>query len=116
MNEFFIRQAAKMALMAGGIDSPAESEIKILTKIMVVFIKQQLKGHEKYPTAVDPLDHYDWMEMKLEEQIDGSVYGICELIKTQHHRDQYDATMKELKALVEAGEITLDQIKEGLKK
>lgn len=42
---------------------------------------QENKGIEKYGQPLNPLDTYDWLEMALEEQVDGTKYLIAEMEK-----------------------------------
>jgi len=44
---------------------------------------QEDKGIEKYGQPLDPLDDYDWLEMAIEEQVDGFKYLHAEQIKRQ---------------------------------
>jgi hypothetical protein len=82
-----VKEIAKLALISGGLKKPAESQIEILSIIITKYVDQQLKGLKKYDVAINPLDDYDWLDMKLEEQIDGAVYSICETLKTKKIRD-----------------------------
>ncbi len=42
---------------------------------------QERKGIEKYGKSLDPMDDYDWLEMALEEQVDGTKYLVAEMEK-----------------------------------
>lgn len=42
---------------------------------------QERKGIEKYGKPLDALDNYDWLEMALEEQVDGTKYLVAEMEK-----------------------------------
>jgi hypothetical protein len=79
---------AYKALVTGGIPSPSLPQIEILAKIIEKYVEQQLKGLAKYQKAIDPTDPYDWLEMAMEEQIDLTVYQICELQRIQGKREQ----------------------------
>lgn len=113
-----LKYAARLALSAGGIQDPSESQVEILVKIIELYVLQQVKGLEKYDQPIQPLDDYDWLEMKLEEQLDGAVYQMCELIKTKAERNviKYGAIKSRLAQLVESGEVTIDEITDHLKR
>src|SRR5690606_19056662 len=42
---------------------------------------QEDKGIAKYGKPLDPLDDYDWLQMALEESVDGTKYLIAEMEK-----------------------------------
>lgn len=47
--------------------------------------KQAEKGLEKYDQSLDPLDkRYDWLEMAMEELVDGIQYLHAEMIKRKY--------------------------------
>lgn len=51
--------------------------------------KQEDKGIKKYGQPLDPLDkHYDWLEMAIEEQVDGFKYLYAEQVKRKHIIDE----------------------------
>jgi hypothetical protein len=111
-----MKEISKAALIKGGVQDPSESQVEILAVMITKYVEQQLKGLAKYGVPINPLDKYDWMDMKLDEDVDGAVYQISQTIQRRHELDQYDKTMTELKALLDHGEITLDQIRERIKK
>lgn len=43
--------------------------------------EQENKGIQKYGQALDPLDDYNWLEMAVEEQVDGFKYLTAEMEK-----------------------------------
>lgn len=61
------------------------SNMKHLKKTKEIFgevaYSQEIKGIEKYRQPLDPLDNYDWLEMALEEQVDGTKYLVAEMEK-----------------------------------
>lgn len=57
--------------------------------------KQEDKGIEKYGQPLDPLDNrYDWLEMAIEEQVDGFKYLHAEQVKRKHITDQIRLLIK----------------------
>lgn len=65
--------------------SIGEQGIEHLERTKIKFIElansQEQKGIEKYGKPLDPLDNYDWLQMALEEQVDGTKYLIAEMEK-----------------------------------
>lgn len=53
-------------------------------KFFDVAKSQEEKGIKKYGQALDPLDDYDWLEMAVEEQVDGFKYLHAEQVKRKH--------------------------------
>lgn len=108
-----MKELAKAALIQGGVQDPSDDQIVILSTLMVRYVQQQVKGLEKYNIPINPMSDHDWLEMKLEEHIDGSVYTICEniqmMIKKQQLQKADDVTRK-LAAAINAGEISMDQV------
>ncbi|RDW17026.1 hypothetical protein CWR48_15605 [Oceanobacillus arenosus] len=45
---------------------------------------QEDKGIAKYGKPLDPMDNYDWLQMALEEQVDGTKYLIAEMEKRRN--------------------------------
>ena len=57
--------------------------------------KQEDKGVTKYGQPLDPLDkNYDWLEMAIEEQVDGFKYLHAEQVKRKHITDQIRLLIK----------------------
>lgn len=46
---------------------------------------QEDKGIIKYGKPLDPLDDYDWLDMALEESVDGTKYLVAEKVKRIYH-------------------------------
>lgn len=69
--------------------------IDSLEKFTEVLNKQNEKGLEKYGQALDPLDRrYDFLEMILEELIDGVQYARAEQLKRKHIAEQIRKAIK----------------------
>lgn len=45
---------------------------------------QEQKGIKKYGKPLNPLDNYNWLEMCLEEQVDGAAYIVAEMDKRSY--------------------------------
>jgi len=57
--------------------------------------KQEDKGIEKYGQPLEPTDtKHDWLEMAIEEQVDGVKYLHAEQIKRKHITDQIRLLIK----------------------
>lgn len=54
---------------------------------------QEEKGIEKYGQPLNPFDRYDWIEMALEECVDGFKYLLAEKVKR-------DTTIKKIEELL----------------
>lgn len=55
-----------------------------LEKFTEIVNEQEQKGINKYDQPIDPLDHrYDWLQMAMEEQVDGFQYLMAEYRKRQ---------------------------------
>lgn len=64
-------------------------------KIKQVRFRQAMKGLDKYGQLLDPLDaRYDWLEMTIEEQVDGLEYLVAEQTKRKHITDQIREIIK----------------------
>lgn len=54
-------------------------------KFKRVAFTQEMKGLDKYGEPLDPLNKdYDWLEMAIEEQVDGFKYLHAEQVKRAH--------------------------------
>jgi hypothetical protein len=111
-----MKEMAKAALIKGGIKDPSESQVEILGVMITKYVEQQLKGLEKYGVPINPLDKYDWMDMKLDEDVDGAVYQISQTIQRKHELKRYDDTLLELVDLINKGEASLQDLERMLNK
>lgn len=111
-----MKEAARAALIKGGIQDPSESQVEILGIIITKYVEQQLKGLAKYGVPINPLDQYDWLDMKAEEDIDGAVYSISQTIQRQHELEQYDRKLLEVVDLINKGETTLEDLERMMRK
>lgn len=57
---------------------------KVNKKFSETAYLQEMKGIRKYGKALDPMDNYDWLQMALEEQVDGTKYLVAEIEKRKH--------------------------------
>lgn len=57
---------------------------KVNKKFSETAYLQEMKGIRKYGKALDPIDNYDWLQMALEEQVDGTKYLVAEIEKRKH--------------------------------
>jgi len=56
--------------------------------------KQEDKGIEKYGQPLEPTDtKHDWLEMAIEEQVDGFKYLHAEQVKRKHITDEIRAVL-----------------------
>lgn len=61
------------------IDTPHLN--KTIKEFKEVAYSQEVKGINKYGKPLDPMDNYNWLQMALEEQVDGAKYLIAEMEK-----------------------------------
>lgn len=54
---------------------------KVNKKFSETAYLQEMKGIRKYGKALNPMDNYDWLQMALEEQVDGTKYLVAEMEK-----------------------------------
>lgn len=63
---------------------PHKNFEKSIVKFIEVAKSQEEYGINKYGQPLNPLDNYDWLEMALEELVDGFKYLHAEQVKRRH--------------------------------
>lgn len=78
-----------------------------VVKFSEVARSQEDKGIEKYGQALEPIDDYDWLEMAIEEQVDGFKYLHAEQKKREW-------TILMIRRVLAADDLNLDEMINGI--